>query len=82
MERSFLQEELEAVKTQIRAYRAAMLALSDGVQMYKLDTGQSIQQVTMVDLPGLQRTVDALWMQYQTLCARLNGNGTYVRPAW
>ena len=83
MNRTFLQERIDATKAQIVAYENAALALSAGVQSYTLDTGQSRQTVTKLDLDDLQKTIDALYNRCATLEARRNGSGTVtVSPAW
>lgn len=67
----------------IVAYEDAATALASGVQSYTLDTGQSRQTVTKLDLVALQRTINSLYNRCVTLEARLNGSGTVtVGPAW
>lgn len=84
MDRAFLQARIDATKLQIVAYEDASLALgTGGVQSYTLDTGQSRQTVTKLDLAWMQKTIDSLYNRCATLEARLNGSGTVmVRPAW
>jgi hypothetical protein len=84
MDAAFLQARIDATKAQIIAYEDAATALaSGGVQSYTLDTGQSRQTVTRLDLDNLQKTIDSLYNRLATLEARLNGSGTVtVRPAW
>jgi Mg2+ and Co2+ transporter CorA len=84
MDRDFLQERIDATKAQIIAYEDAATALaSGGVQSYTLDTGQSRQTVTRLDLRALQDKIDSLYNRLATLEARLNGSGTVTaRPAW
>lgn len=84
MDATFLQARIDATKAQIIAYEDAATALaSGGVQSYTLDTGQSRQTVTRLDLDDLQKTVDSLYNRLATLEARLNGSGTVTaRPAW
>jgi len=80
----FLQERITATQTQIIAYETAVDTLvSGGVQSYVLDTGQSRQSVTKLDLKTLQDKIDSLYNRLATLEARLNGSGTITaRPAW
>jgi len=80
----FLQERIAATQTQIIAYETAVDTLvSGGVQSYVLDTGQSRQSVTKLDLKTLQDKIDSLYNRLATLEARLNGSGTVTaRPAW
>lgn len=83
MDRSFIQGRIDATKLQIVAYEDAALALAAGVQSYTLDTGQSRQTVTKLDLIALNKTIDSLYNRCATLQARLNGSGTITGvPAW
>lgn len=79
MNRTFLQARLDAVEAQITAYEAAVAALdSPGIQAYSLDTGQTRQTVTRVDLDMLFKTLDHLYVRYETLYNRLNGGATII----
>ena len=84
MNAAFLQARIDATKVQIIAYEEAALALGgSGIQSYTLDTGQSRQTVTKVDLEWMQKAIDSLYNRCATLEARLNGSGTVTaRPAW
>jgi len=83
MDNTFIQGRIDATKLQIVAYEDATLALAGGVQSYTLDTGQSRQTVTKLDLYAMQKTIESLYNRCTTLEARLNGSGTViVRPAW
>ena len=83
MDRAFIQDRITATKAQIVAYENAATALAAGVQSYTLDTGQSRQTVTKLDISALQKTIDSLYNRCATLEARLNGSGTVTtRPAW
>ncbi len=83
MDRAFIQARIDATKAQIIAYEDAVLALAGGVQSYTLDTGQSSQQVTKLNLNSLNSTVASLYNRCATLEARLNGSGvTRVSPVW
>lgn len=83
MDSSFIQARIDAIKAQIVKYEEAADALASGVQSYTLDTGQSRQTVTRLDLNAIQKTIDTLYNRCATLEARLNGSGTVtVRPAW
>ena len=83
MDAAFIRERITATKAQIVAYEDAALALgTGGVQSYMLDTGQSEQRVTKVDLGAIQRSIDSLYNRCATLEARLNGSGSFTaRPA-
>ena len=83
MDRIFIQERIESTKLQIIAYEEAMLALAEGVQSYTLDTGQTRQTVTKLNLTSLKNTIDSLYNRCVMLEARLNGSGSLTaRPAW
>jgi vacuolar-type H+-ATPase subunit D/Vma8 len=79
----FLQERITATETAIAAYEDAVLAIgTEGVESYILDTGQSRQNVTKIDLASMQRTLDSLYNRLATLQARLNGANIMVIPEW
>jgi hypothetical protein len=83
MDESFLQEQIDATKASIRLYQDAVTFLvTNPTQSYKLDTGQSVQDVTRVNLAGLQTGLDSLLNRLVTLEARQNGAATQVRPCF
>lgn len=83
MDAEFLQARIDATKTQIVAYEDAITALtSGGVQSYTLDTGQSRQTVTRLELSTLNSALDGLYNRLVTLQARQNGGSVIVGPAW
>lgn len=84
MDSTFIKARIAATKLQIVAYEDATLALAqNGIQSYKLDTGQTIQNVTKLDLKDLNATIDSLYNRCATLEARLNGSGTIIgTPGW
>lgn len=77
---AFWQARLTAVEAQIVAYESAVLALGNGVQSYELNTGQTTQRVTKVDLIRLSNLLDGLLNRRQTIRALLNGGSTHVTP--
>jgi hypothetical protein len=79
---AFWQARLTAVEAQIVAYEAAVLALGSGVQSYELNTGQTTQRVTKVDLVRLSNLLDGLMNRRQTIRALLCGGSTNVVPSW
>ena len=79
---TFLKTRIAAIQLQITAYEDAITAVSGGVQTYKLDTGQTVQNVTRYDLNDLQKALDALYNRYSVMCARLNSGTVTVRPNW
>jgi len=84
MDPAFIQARIDATKFQIVAYEDASLALATGtIQSYTLDTGQTRQTVTKLELSVLQSAIDGLYNRCATLEARLNGSGVLtVRPGW
>lgn len=84
MDASFIQDRITATKALIVAYETASLGLASGsIQSYTLDTGQSRQTVTKMNVIELTRAIDSLYNLCATLEARLNGSGTvHVRPLW
>lgn len=84
MDRAFLETQIADTKTLITAYNAAILALIvDGAQSYTIDTGQSRQVVTKLNLRTLKTTRTELMNELSTLEARLNGSGSMTgRPDW
>jgi len=83
MDRDFIEARITATKAQIVAYETAADALATGgIQSYTLDTGQTRQTVTRLDLAALQKTIDSLYNRCATLEARLNGGTLTARPAW
>ena len=83
MNREFLQERITATQAQIIAYEAATEALAlGGVQAYWLDTGQSSQKVTKLDLQWISDALNSAYNRCATLEARLNGATVTGRPAW
>jgi hypothetical protein len=83
MDRTFIAGRITATKAQIIAYEDAALALATGgVQSYTLNTGQSTQQVTRLDLDNIQKTINSLYNRCATLQARLKGGTTLAKPGW
>jgi len=80
----FLQERITATKAQIVLYEDAITAITtNGAQSYLLDTGQSRQSVTKLDLPSLQSGLDSLYNRLSVLQARLDGNNAGIAiPGW
>jgi hypothetical protein len=84
MDTQFLQDRITATKAQIIIYEDAIAALgTEGVQSYTLDTGQSRQTVTLLDLAGLNKTLESMYNRLCTMQARLNGSGVIIGgPSW
>jgi hypothetical protein len=84
MDAAFIKERITATKALIVAYEDALLAITTGgVESYTLDTGQSRQTVTKLDVAKLNKSLDTLYNRCTTLEALLTGSGsTTLRPAW
>ena len=84
MANTFLQERIAATKALIIVYEDALTAIvTNGVERYSLDTGQSVQTVTKLNVKDLNVQLDSLYNRLATQEARLNGSGvTIARPAW
>lgn len=81
---TFLTARIQATEAQIIAYEDAATALANGtIQQYSLDTGQSRQSVTKIDVKVLNDAIDGLYNRRATLIARRDGCGvSTVRPCW
>lgn len=84
MDAAFLIGRITVTKALIIAYEEAILQISTGaVQSYTLDTGQSVQTVTKLNLNTLNESLGGLYNRCATMEARLNGSGTtMVVPSW
>lgn len=83
MDNTYLTDRIAKTKVLIEAYEDATTALAGGVQSYTLDTGQSRQTVTKLDLEALNKMLDTLYNRLCIMQTRLNGSGTViVRPAF
>ena len=84
MDSTFIQARIDATKALIVAYEDAVTTLVAGtIESYTLDTGQSRQTVTKLDIGRLNKAIDGLYNRCVTLEARLNGSGTVtVRPCF
>jgi len=81
---TFLSDRIAAVEKQIVAFEAAMFALgNDNIQAYTLDTGQSIQKVTRLDIEWMTNVINSLYNQHTVMTARMNGTGATIgTPSW
>lgn len=76
-------ERIVKTKALIVIYEDAILAVgTDGVQSYTLDTGQTRQTVTKLDISALNKILGGLYNRLVTLDARINGGSVQVVPAW
>lgn len=73
------QRQITKTEVLIDAYSTAIEAIvGGGSQSYTLDTGQSRQTVTKLDLDKLDSALDALYNRLATLEARVHGCGVMV----
>ena len=82
---TFWETQLETTKALLAAYQAASLAFATNgaLEMYKLDTGQSINTVKRSDLDMIQKQIDNLLNQCATLETRISGSGVHTSaPGW
>lgn len=75
-----IDELLESQVAPLKAKLVAMIAASTGlatgaIQSYELETGQTRQKVTKVNLDVLEAAIDSLTNTLTTLEARLRGCG-------
>lgn len=84
MDVAFLQARITATEAQIVAYEDAITALvSTGIQQYTIDTGQTRQVVTRLDVVRLNKDLDALYNRLVILTARLSGGNVSTQvPGW
>ncbi len=82
----YYQAELKNARDRLYKLNQAIKSLTDGNhQSYQLDTGQSSQRVTRLDLPELYKQINPLMEQIRRLEIYLGeGKPTskQVRPAW
>lgn len=79
----FLVEEVAQLKAMIRAYDAAILAVSTSGQSYTLNTGQTTLSVNKGNVASVRESRAALMNELTTLEARLTGRAAvHVVPAW
>lgn len=78
MDKTFLQQRIDAKKLQIIALDTAISTLALGTQeSYRLDTGQTTTQVTQKDVSNLQEMQTRLEGEVCVLEARLNKGSVY-----
>lgn len=84
MDKAWLQKRIDKTKNLIEQYEDAQLQLSSGaIQSYTIDTGQTNQTVTKMNLSTIQRTIDSLYNRLAWLEQRRNGERTFnARPDW
>lgn len=82
--RAWLIQRLTATRTQIEELEDALTALATGqLQSYTLDTNQSRQTVTKLELGTLQNAINTLYTRCAMLEYRIyGGQASYGGPRW
>jgi hypothetical protein len=74
-----LSTSITNTRATLNALSAAILALADPtIEVYRLDTGQTVTSVTRTDLPRLIKSQDSLMNTLSTLCIRQTGSGAVM----
>jgi hypothetical protein len=84
MDLETLDEQIAETKAIIKLYNAAIKSIvTDGMQTYTLDSGQTRQVVTKLTLSTLRTSRQGFTNELCTLQARRNGSGSMTgRAAW
>lgn len=84
MDNAFLDARIAKTKLLIEAYEDASLAIStDSIEAYMLDTGQTIQRITKLNIELLEKAINGLYNRLATLEARRYGSGVVIgTPQW
>lgn len=84
MNNQFYKERIQKAKERIVSYEDAIdQLLANQIESYQLDTGQSVQRVTKMNIEVLEKAIDTLLNRCATWEARITGCGTtYVRPGF
>lgn len=84
MSNSTIKSQIERIQARLDLYNDALDALIiGGVQSYTLDTGQSKQTVTKMDIDKLEERREKLINELNMLSARLTGSNVSIgRPSW
>jgi hypothetical protein len=72
-----LQERLIVLQTRLATLEEAILTTLTGVQSYKLDTGETMQQTVYQDPKKLQEMIDLIKSQIDNINDRLNQRGVF-----
>ena len=77
----FMQSRIAVKMALINAYESALIALASGKESYTLDTGQSVQKVTNLDIQKIDELLSIAYTDLQALGYRYQGGGTFqMRP--
>lgn len=79
----FYRERIEKTKALIVAYEDAIeFLVTNPTRSYRLDSGQTEQEVTRYDIDKLQKTLDLLQGRLDSYNNRLNSNAVFNIPGW
>lgn len=79
---TWLQERLTWHDAAIAAYEEGVLALGNGAQSYRINTGQTEQSFVRAQLSQMRVTLEGLYQTRANIFAQLYGGSTYARPGW
>ena len=83
IDNAYLDEKITTTKALIDAYEAATLAiLSEQIQSYSFDTGQTKQTVTKANLAVLTTATDVLYSRLSDFCNRRGNTAIIVRAGF
>ncbi len=84
MDETFLRERIASTKAIIIELETAMANLVSGaILSYTLDTGQTRQTVTRLEISSLKNVINSKYNLLSILEARLTGGGVItVNPVW
>ncbi len=82
MASQFIQDRIAAAKALLVAYEDAIFAVTTGgIQSYTLNTGQTVQTVTKLDVDKMNAAIDSIMNRIITLEARCTNSGVSIgRP--
>ncbi len=75
-------DQIEALKAELLNLNSHITAILTGAQEYRLNTGQTTQNVRRADLAELRSHRGALMNEMTTLEAKVCGTARYGRPAF
>jgi hypothetical protein len=75
---AFAQARIDALQARIVAYEDALTGIATGaIESYTIDTGQTEQKVTKINIHTLRTALDNALNQHDMWCNRLNGGGSF-----
>ncbi|MCK5612884.1 hypothetical protein KAR91_64015 [Candidatus Pacearchaeota archaeon] len=80
---AYLEARIVKLKVILEAYEDAIIfLLANPSRSYKLDTGQSTQEVNRFDIKKMQENYDSTFNTLTSLEARLCGAALTIRASW